>query len=132
MRAYRFHKVINEPDALPLHIVRLLAEAAKLARTQRGSWWRRRSGNLCSAMRGRGAYRRSCSILRSGTWISVFRPRAARLMAPDGMALVDFGRRLAVQRETDAALHHPGACDAFGNVGPDALRDGGQDLRPLL
>ena len=28
-----------------------------------------------------------------------------------GMALVDFGRRLAVQRETDAA--YPGACDAF-------------------
>ena len=31
------------------------------------SWCR--SGNRCSAMRGRGAYRRSCSILRSGTWI---------------------------------------------------------------
>ena len=36
MRAFRFHKVINEPDALALHIVRLLAEAAKLVRTQRG------------------------------------------------------------------------------------------------
>ena len=34
--AFRFHKVINEPDFLPLHIVRLLAEAAKLVRTQRG------------------------------------------------------------------------------------------------
>jgi hypothetical protein len=34
--AFRFHKVINEPDFLPLHIVRLLAEAAQLVRTHRG------------------------------------------------------------------------------------------------
>ena len=34
--AFRLHKVINEPDFLPLHIVRMLAEAAKLVRTQRG------------------------------------------------------------------------------------------------
>ena len=34
--AFRLHKVINEPDFLPLHIVRLLAEAAQLVRTQRG------------------------------------------------------------------------------------------------
>ena len=34
--AFRLHKVINEPDFLPLHIVRLLAEAAKLVRSQRG------------------------------------------------------------------------------------------------
>ena len=34
--AFRLHKVINEPDFLPLHIVRLLAEAVKLVRTQRG------------------------------------------------------------------------------------------------
>ena len=33
---FGFHKVINEPDFLPLHIVRLLAEAANLVRTQRG------------------------------------------------------------------------------------------------
>lgn len=34
--AFRLHKIINEPDFLPLHIVRLLAEAAKLVRTERG------------------------------------------------------------------------------------------------
>jgi hypothetical protein len=34
--AFRLHKVINEPDFLPLHTVRLLAEAAKLVRIQRG------------------------------------------------------------------------------------------------
>jgi hypothetical protein len=94
--------------------------------------WRRRSGNLCSAMRHRGACGdpvASCALAHGSR---VFRPRAARLMATDGywhctVVAVGFGRRLAVQRETDAALHHPGACDAFGNVGPDALRDGSQD-----
>src|SRR4051812_43355427 len=34
--AFRLHKVINEPDFLPLHVVRLLAEAAKLVRTLHG------------------------------------------------------------------------------------------------
>jgi hypothetical protein len=34
--AFRFNKVINEPDVLPLHVVRLLAQAATLVRAQRG------------------------------------------------------------------------------------------------
>src|SRR5215203_2921796 len=34
--AFRLHKIINEPDFLPLHIVRLLAEAARLMRILRG------------------------------------------------------------------------------------------------
>jgi hypothetical protein len=34
--AFRFNKVINEPDFLPLHVVRLLAQAATLVRAQRG------------------------------------------------------------------------------------------------
>jgi hypothetical protein len=34
--AFRLHKVINEPDFLPLHIVRLLGEAAQLVRIRRG------------------------------------------------------------------------------------------------
>jgi hypothetical protein len=34
--ALSFNKVINEPDFLPLHIVRLLAEATKLVRIRRG------------------------------------------------------------------------------------------------
>jgi hypothetical protein len=34
--AFWLHKVINEPDFLPLHIVRLLAEAANLVRIHRG------------------------------------------------------------------------------------------------
>jgi hypothetical protein len=34
--AFRFNKVINEPDFLPLHVVRILAQAATLVRAQRG------------------------------------------------------------------------------------------------
>ena len=34
--AFKFNKVINEPDFLPLHVVRQLAQAATLVRTQRG------------------------------------------------------------------------------------------------
>src|SRR6266404_1478799 len=34
--AFRFHKVINEPDFLPLHVVRQLAQASTLVRAQRG------------------------------------------------------------------------------------------------
>jgi hypothetical protein len=94
--------------------------------------WRRRSGNLCSAMRDRGAYRdpvASCALAHGSR---VFRPRAARLMATDGywhctVVAVGFGRRLAVQRETDAALHHSEARDVFWQLGPNHLRDGGQD-----
>ena len=34
--AFRFNKIINEPDFLPLHVVRLLVQAATLVRAQRG------------------------------------------------------------------------------------------------
>ena len=34
--AFRLNKVINEPDFLPLHVVRQLAQAATLVRVQRG------------------------------------------------------------------------------------------------
>jgi hypothetical protein len=34
--AFRFNKVINEPDFLPLHVVRQLAQASTLVRAQRG------------------------------------------------------------------------------------------------
>ncbi len=34
--AFRFSKVINEPDFMPLHIVRLLCEAAGLVEIKRG------------------------------------------------------------------------------------------------
>src|SRR5207249_3329717 len=56
----------------------------------------------------------------------LLRTRVARVLAPGGRggyALVT----VTICRETDAALHHSGADDAFGDVGYDALRDGGQN-----
>ena len=46
--AFRLHKVINEPDFLPLHIVRI-ARAGSHAGASAGaaSWWRRRWVNRC-------------------------------------------------------------------------------------
>ncbi len=35
--AFQFHKVINEPDFLPVHFVRVLLQGAKLFRTRRGT-----------------------------------------------------------------------------------------------
>jgi hypothetical protein len=35
--AFQFHKVINEPDFLPAHFVRVLLQGAKLFRTRRGT-----------------------------------------------------------------------------------------------
>ena len=68
--AFRLRKVINEPDFLPLHIVRLLAEAAKLVRTQRGKLVATPFGKSVLSDARQGSLPRSCCILRSGTWIS--------------------------------------------------------------
>jgi hypothetical protein len=35
--AFQFHRVINEPDFLPLHFVRVLVQGTKLVRTHRGT-----------------------------------------------------------------------------------------------
>jgi len=45
--AFRFNKVINEPDFLPLHVVRLLAQTAKLVRVLRGKLVATPLGNRC-------------------------------------------------------------------------------------
>src|SRR5262245_41832913 len=37
VEAFRFHKVVNEPDFLPLFFIRHVAEFAKLVRAHRGS-----------------------------------------------------------------------------------------------
>ena len=37
-KAFELHKVINEPDFLPVHFIRLLLQETKLLRTQRTSW----------------------------------------------------------------------------------------------
>src|SRR5712675_2027704 len=50
----RYQKVINEPDFLPLHFVRILAQAAKLVRTHRGRLVPTRLGKRMLALEHHG------------------------------------------------------------------------------
>jgi hypothetical protein len=52
---FQFHKVINEPDFLPLHFVRVLAEATKLTRAHRGKLILTRLGTRMLAPERHGA-----------------------------------------------------------------------------
>ena len=131
--AFRLHKVINEPDFLPLHIVRLLAEAAHArshtARQVGGDAAREIDAQRDPARQLTGDPVSSCALAHGSR---VFRPRIARLMATVGhrhriVVAIGFRRRLAIHREADAALHHPRTDAVFRNVGQDVLRYGGED-----
>ena len=52
---FRFSKVINEPDFLPLHFIRVLAQATKLFRAQHGKLIPTRLGKSMLAERRHGA-----------------------------------------------------------------------------
>ena len=95
--AFRFNKVINEPDFLPLHIVRQLAQAATLVRVQRGKLV---ATPLGKSMLSEGAASElagnsvSSRVLAHGP--GLLRPRVARVLAPGGRrsrALVIVGLR---------------------------------------
>ena len=45
--AFQFNKLVNEPDFLPLHIVRVLAQAATWCTPCAASWSRQRRVNRC-------------------------------------------------------------------------------------
>ena len=67
---FQFNKVINEPDFLPLHVVRILAQAAALIRAQRGKLVVTSLGKSMPSDERKVAYWRSCFILCSGAWTS--------------------------------------------------------------
>jgi hypothetical protein len=77
----QFHKVINEPDFLPLHVVRTLAQAATLVRAQGGKLGVMPLGKLMLT----GERQRSllAILFHIMFWRMdlVFWPRAARPMA---------------------------------------------------
>ena len=52
---FRFHKVVNEPDFLPVHFVRALLQGTKLVRTHRGTLVSTRLGKKMQAPEWRGA-----------------------------------------------------------------------------
>jgi hypothetical protein len=80
--AFRFNKVINEPDFLPLHVVRLLAQAGARKARQIGA---DAAGKIDAQRRAArqliGDTASSC-ILAHGS--RVFWPRLARLLAAGG------------------------------------------------
>jgi hypothetical protein len=95
--AFRFNKVINEPDFLPLHVVRQLVQAASLVRAQRGKVVATPLGEslLSEARQGSPAGNPvSSCVLAYGP--GLLRPRTARVLAPErcgGCALVTVGLR---------------------------------------
>src|SRR5882672_2931986 len=63
----RFQKVINEPDLLPLHFIRILMQAAKLIRTHRGKLLPTPWVDECSQPSNMDPCRPSCFMSHSGT-----------------------------------------------------------------
>ena len=70
----RFQKVINEPDFLPLHFVRILAQAAKLLRTYRGKLIPTPLGRRMLAAEQHGPLQ---AILFHVAWAGCTRPRCS-------------------------------------------------------
>jgi LPS sulfotransferase NodH len=66
--AFRFNKVINEPDFLPLHVVRQLVQAASLVRAQRGRLAATPLGESLLSEARQGSLLAILFILRSGIW----------------------------------------------------------------
>jgi hypothetical protein len=83
--AFRFNKVINEPDFLPLHVVRQLAQAATLVRApaqEVGGDALRQVHAERRAARQLTGYSVSSGVLAHGS--ELLRPRVARVLAPEG------------------------------------------------
>src|SRR5712664_3428380 len=103
----RFQKVINEPDLLPLHFIRILTQAAKLLRTHRGKLLPTPLGRRMLAARTLAGPPVSCRTLAHEPCL--FRGIPARFLAPERSGchpVVTFGIgiRLPVERDTHAAL----------------------------
>jgi hypothetical protein len=111
--SFRLHKVINEPDFLPLHIVRLLAEAAQLVRTRRGKLVVTSLGKSMLSEAWQGSLQ--AILFHLAFWhmdLGYF---------GRGLA-IGLRRRLANRREVDAAVYHPGARHSVGDMGQVGLR----------
>lgn len=68
--AFRLHKVINEPDFLPLFFVRHAVEASKLVRQYKGLSGSRPLGDRCSKPPADRRCKQSCSMSLCGGLIS--------------------------------------------------------------
>jgi hypothetical protein len=130
--AFRFNKVINEPDFLPLHVVRQLVQAASLVRVQHGKLVATPLGeSLLSEARQRSLL---AVLFHLAFWHMDLGYFGAGCSGPGPRKMpgLCFGHcRPAPMNgnppRTDTALHHPRAGDAFWCVGQKPLRHGGQN-----
>jgi hypothetical protein len=94
--AFRFNKVINESDFLPLHVVRQLAQAATLVRAQRGKLVATPLGKSMSDAKQGSLL---AILFHLAFWhmdLGLLRTRVARILASGGCrgrALVTVGLR---------------------------------------
>jgi hypothetical protein len=105
----RFQKVINEPDFLPLHFIRILTQAAKLIRTHRGKMIPTPLGRRMLAAEQHGPLQ--ALLFHAALWhmnIAYFDryPLDSWPQRSGGHPVVAFGigTRLAAERDTHAAL----------------------------
>ena len=131
--AFRLHKVINESDFLPLHIVRMIAQAANVVRIHRGKLVATPLGKSMLSDERRGCL--PAILFHLAFWhmdLGYFGRGLLGSWPQSDAGVVLWSLSICADdwqtsEKHYAALHHPGTCDVFGNVGQDALRDGGQD-----
>jgi hypothetical protein len=130
--AFRLHKVINEPDFLPLHIVRLLAEAAQLVRTHRGKLVMTPLGKSMLSDSRQGSLQ--AILFHLAFWqmdLGYFGRGLLGSWPQADIGIVLWSLSVSAgdwqASEADAAVYHPGACHSVGDMGQVGLRHGGQN-----
>ena len=131
--AFKFNKVINELDFLPLHVIRQLAQAATLVRAQRGKLIAAPLGESTLSDTKQGAL--LAILFHLAFWHMDLGYFARGLLgswpqADAGVVLWSLSVCANEWQSADklnSALHHSGTSNAFGDVGQDVLRDGGQN-----
>jgi hypothetical protein len=121
--AFRFHKVINEPDFLPLHIVRLLAEASQLVGTRRGKLLATPLGKTMMEDARQGSL--PAILLHLALWhmdLAYFGRGLPGSWPQTDIGIVLWSLSVSADdwqssEKADAAVHNPRTSDVFRNVG---------------
>jgi hypothetical protein len=128
---FRYHKVINEPDFLPLHFVRVVAQATKLFRAQHGKLIPTRLGTSMLVEKRHGALQ--ALLFHIAFWHMNFGcfdrnpldPWPQSDVGVSSLVAFRLGERLAGSRDTHASLHGSGHWGAGVCMGFGVQRDGG-------
>ena len=128
---FGFNKVINEPDFLPLHFVRVLVQETKLLRMQLGKLVATRLGKSLLVPEQYGALQ--AVLFHIAFWhinLAYFDRRPLELLAPErcgycSLGAVCVGERLVGPRNPHASLHGSGHRGSGGGVGSWVQPHGG-------